>query len=49
MIKRCPICGKEFMPAVFHTYKIYDKRKLCYELVCSWHCLRKREKKNDKN
>ena len=30
---RCPICGKEYIPAVFHSYKVGNKR------VCSWHCV----------
>ena len=33
----CPICGKGFIPAAYHSYK--DKRpKHSGELVCSWPC-----------
>lgn len=34
----CPVCGKNFIPAPFHAYKVYGKR------VCSWHCQLKGER-----
>lgn len=29
----CPICGKKYIPAVFHSYKVGERR------VCSWRCV----------
>lgn len=46
-IKICPICGKKFIPAVNHIYKVYVGRT--YKKVCSWSCQRKWEKQNDKD
>lgn len=41
-MQRCPICGKEFIPAPYHAYKI-DKKlpngNVTKVLVCSWSCL----------
>ena len=37
--KICPICGKLFIPAPEHTYKVAKGGK-----VCSWACVRKYEK-----
>ena len=37
----CPICGKIFMPAVYHQYK--DNRYF----YCSWTCYNKRERPED--
>lgn len=34
----CPICGKNYIPAPFHNYKIHGKK------VCSWHCQLKGER-----
>lgn len=48
-MSKCPVCGKEFTPAPFHVYKVYVKSKACYKLACSWHCVRKWEKNNDKD
>ena len=31
----CPVCGKTFIPAPLHRYKLDGRDKL----VCSWHCL----------
>lgn len=45
-IRKCPVCGKEFVPAVFHVYKIYIPKKEYYKKVCSWGCQRKWEKKH---
>lgn len=34
----CSVCGKEFFPAPYHSYK--DKRPNSGgKLVCSWHCV----------
>lgn len=38
-VKTCPICGKTFVPAPMHIYKIKYGKK-----VCSYHCMRKYEK-----
>lgn len=39
--KKCPICGKTFVPAPFHVYKANGR------LVCTWSCVcqYEREKK----
>ena len=40
----CPVCGKSFVPAPQHVYKIHvgdNDRK-----VCSWTCVRTHERKN---
>lgn len=42
----CPICGKNFIPAPEHIYKIREKGT--YKLVCSWGCVRKHEKREKK-
>lgn len=42
-MSKCPVCGKEFIPAPFHVYKVYTKGQ--YKLACSWNCVRKWEKK----
>lgn len=42
--KVCPVCGKSFVPAPQHVYKIHvgdNDRK-----VCSWTCVRTYERKN---
>ena len=39
----CPICGKEFLPAGQHAYKI-GKTRWKQQLVCSYTCQRKWEK-----
>lgn len=43
VMRTCPICGKEFLPAAQHSWKIgnHEWRK---ELVCSYTCMRKWEK-----
>ena len=39
----CPVCGKIFVPAPFHSYKVQDMN--CrYYLVCSYSCTRRAEK-----
>ncbi|MEE0981454.1 MAG: hypothetical protein U0K91_07195 [Acutalibacteraceae bacterium] len=43
VMKVCPICGKEFLPAGQHSWKIGEY--MSYEkLVCSYSCMRKWEK-----
>lgn len=37
-VEVCPVCGKEYVPAPQHVYKVKHR------LVCSWGCLRKAEK-----
>lgn len=31
----CPVCGKNFIPAGQHVYRLYEDRSI---LVCSYHC-----------
>ena len=38
---KCPVCGKKFIPAAQHVYKV-DNR-----FVCSWGCQRKAEKEKE--
>lgn len=47
---KCPICGKMFIPAPFHVYKIRQKWYLSVysRLVCSWGCQRRWERKEGK-
>lgn len=44
----CPICGKEFRiyPGAGWAYKVIQKKGAVN--VCSWHCVRKWEKDNEK-
>lgn len=39
--KTCPVCGKEFLPAPEHSYFVDNNKQ---KLVCSYTCVRKREK-----
>ena len=41
VMKKCPICGKDFHPAPQHIYKISGNK-----VVCSYTCMRAWEKKN---
>lgn len=41
----CPVCDKEFFPASEHKFKIKIRGK--DKKVCSWHCVRTWEKKNE--
>ena len=43
-LSKCPVCGKVYVPAPEHVYKVLigGKRKN----VCSWHCMRKYERKD---
>lgn len=42
-LSECPICGKRFIPAPEHIYKIPNGGS--YKYVCSWGCQRKYERK----
>lgn len=42
-MRTCPICGKEFLPAPQHGWKIGDV-SWRQELVCTYSCMRKWEK-----
>lgn len=35
----CPICGKKFIPAPYHVYRIRNKSGRVCVRVCSWTCL----------
>lgn len=35
IMKRCDCCGREFIPAPFHVYKLNRKRQMWY---CSYTC-----------
>ena len=37
--RKCPVCGKNFIPAGLHMYR--DARS--NDLVCSWTCMLKSE------
>lgn len=39
----CPVCGKEFTPAIQHTYRIFKNPR--YVKVCSYKCARAWQKK----
>lgn len=41
---KCPVCGKNYIPAPLHVYKIKNGTML----VCSWSCLRAYEKEHEK-
>lgn len=38
----CPVCGKEFVPAMMHTYKVFKDKY--YQKVCSHKCAREWQK-----
>lgn len=38
-LRKCSICGKEFIPAAMHMYKTKNRRGLT-ELQCSYTCYR---------
>ena len=42
VMRTCPVCGKEFLPAGQHSWMIGD-RPSQQELVCSYSCMRKWE------
>lgn len=41
--KKCPVCGKKFIPAPYHAY--LDKRAHSNIPVCSYKCMRETEVK----
>lgn len=47
-MRKCPICGKEFLPAIEHAWKIvireYGEPGGRILKVCSYTCMRKWEK-----
>lgn len=44
-VRTCPVCGKTFLPAIEHSYKIRVKGDCGHnKLVCSWRCVREFEK-----
>lgn len=44
VIKKCPICGKDFHPAPEHSWTIGSDKKL----VCSYTCARKWDKEQER-
>lgn len=42
----CPVCGRQFIPAPQHVYKL--ARDNHYQKVCSWHCLCEARRGNHK-
>ncbi len=45
---KCPVCGKEFIPAPLHVYKTrLSPAGGPVVLVCSWSCVRNGEKMLD--
>lgn len=44
--RKCPVCGKEFIPAAQHVYK---DRRTPYKIVCSWGCVCASERLKNKN
>ena len=44
VMKKCPICGKEFHPAPQHAWTIGTESSS--KIVCSYTCMRAWEKKN---
>lgn len=46
VMKKCPVCGKEFLPAGLHSYKIGTNS--CHlKLVCTYTCQRKWEQEQE--
>ncbi len=44
VVKKCPICGKEFVPAPEHAYRLpYNKGGP----VCSYHCMREARRRHE--
>lgn len=41
--EKCPVCGKIFIPAPFHYYKLKKRR-----LVCGWNCQIEGERRKEK-
>ena len=43
VVKKCPVCGKEFVPAPQHAYTLPNKGGP----VCSYHCMRDGRRKHE--
>lgn len=43
VVKICPVCGKEFVPAPDHVYKVTKSGAP----VCSYHCMMDARRKRD--
>lgn len=46
-MRSCPVCGKEFLPAPQHVYKV-DIKRGDIRYVCSYHCVRAHEKEKNR-
>lgn len=46
VMEKCPVCGKEFLPAGLHSYRIGTNTKP--KLVCTYTCQRKWEQEQEK-
>ena len=46
VVRICPVCGKVFIPAVYHVYHTvgYDPKA-----VCSYSCMVKQEREHEAN
>lgn len=42
--RTCPICGKTFIPAPYHVYRMSGKRSA---RVCSWSCHLEAERRHE--
>ena len=42
--KICPICGKEYIPATMHIYKVDLIKPYKKSPVCSWKCVMEGER-----
>jgi len=47
--KKCPICGKTFIPAPMHVYKRTTGSGGKTKWFCSYHCLLAWDKKHPRN
>lgn len=50
-VKKCPVCGREYVPAPEHSYKVYLECKKGtghYKTpVCSYGCMRKHQREKE--
>lgn len=48
--QECPICGKNFIPAPYHQWKMINRKTkgIHWVNVCSYSCMRKAEKEIEK-
>ena len=44
-IRKCPICGKDFVLAPCNIYKLTVDGKI--KNFCGWNCMREQEKENE--